>query len=60
MRECVFVVMKLSSVYGVKNWSLMALVLFVKKMAKSSAVRIDDGGGGGGREEKVFESQNSC
>ncbi len=46
MRECVFVIMKLSSVYGVKNWSLMALVLFVKKIAKSSAVRVDDGGGG--------------
>ncbi len=48
MRECVFVVMKLSSVCGVRNWSLMVLVLFVKKIAKSSAVRVDEGGGGGG------------
>ncbi len=55
VRECVFVIMKLSSVYGVKNWSLMALVLFVKKIAKSSAVRVDDGGGQ--RRESVRESE---
>ena len=57
-RECVLVVMKLSSVCGVENWSLMILVLFVKKNTKSSAVRVDEGGGGGGqrREEKVLNS----
>ena len=57
-RECALVVVKLSSVCGVENWSLMVLVLFVKKTAKSSAVRVDEGGGGGGqrREEKVLKS----
>ena len=40
-RECALVVVKLSSVCGVENWSLMVLVLFVKKTAKSSAVRVD-------------------
>jgi len=58
VRECVFVFMKLSLVCGVRNWSLIALVLFVKKIAKSSAVGVDEGGGGGGqrREEKVLKS----
>ncbi len=54
VRECVFVVMKLSSVCGVRNWSLMALVLFVKKIASSSAIRVDEGGQR--REEKVLKS----
>ncbi len=36
----------------------MVLVLFVKKIAKSSAVRVDEGGGGGGqrREDNVLKS----
>ncbi len=57
VRVCVFVVMKLLLVCGVRNWSLMVFVLFVKKVAKSSAVR-DEGGGGGGqrREENVLKS----
>ncbi len=46
VRDCVFVVMKLLIVCGVRNWSLMVFVLFVKKVAKSSAVRVDEGGGG--------------
>ncbi len=56
--RCVFVVMKLLLVCGVRNWSLMVFVLFVKKVAKSSAVRVDEGGGGGGqrREENVLKS----
>ncbi len=50
--------MKLLLVCGVRNWSLMVFVLFVKKVAKSSAVRVDEGGGGGGqrREENVLKS----
>ncbi len=42
----------------VRNWSLMVFVLFVKKVAKSSTVRVDEGGGGGGqrREENVLKS----
>ncbi len=58
VRDCVFVVVKLLLVCGVRNWSLMVLVLFVKKVAKSSAVRVDEGGGGGGqrREDTVLKS----
>ncbi len=41
VRDCVFVVMKLLLVCGVRNWSLMVFVLFVKKVAKSSAVRVE-------------------
>ncbi len=59
-----FVVMKLLLVCGVRNWSLMVLVLFVKKVAKSSAVRVDEGGGGGEgggrRTEKRRESFEEC
>ncbi len=54
MRDCVFVVMKLLLVCGVRNWSLMVFVLFVKKVAKSSAVRVY--GGGQKREENVLKS----
>ncbi len=45
-------------VCGVRNWSLMVFVLFVKKVAKTSAVRVDERGGGGGqrREENVLKS----
>ncbi len=55
VRDCVFVVMKLLLVCGVRNWSLMVFVLFVKKVAKSSAVRVDEGGGGGGQRRERFE-----
>ncbi len=55
VRECVFVVMKLSSVCGMTNWSLMALVLFVKKIANSSAVSVDEGEGGGGQRRESFK-----
>ncbi len=51
--------MKLSSVCGVRNWSLMALVLFVKKTAKSSAVRVDEGRRGR-RTEKRSNSFEKC
>ncbi len=55
VRDCVFVVMKLLLVCGVRNWSLMVFVLFVKKVAKSS---VDEGGGGGGqrREDNFLKS----
>ncbi len=33
----------------------MVFVLFVKKIAKSSAVRVDEGGGGGGQRRESFE-----
>ncbi len=38
--------------------ALMVLILLMKNVAKSSAVRVDEGGGGGGqrREENVLKS----
>ncbi len=53
VRYCVFVVMKLLLVCGVRNWSLMVFVYC--EVAKSSAVRVDEGGGQR-REEKVLKS----
>ena len=44
------------SVCGLVNWPLMVVVLFMKNVAKSSAVRVDEGGGGLRREEKVLKS----
>lgn len=46
------------SVCGVENWPLIVVVLLIKNLAKSLAVRLDEGGGGGGqrREEKVLKS----
>ncbi len=43
---------------GVENCALMVLLLLMKNVAKSSAVRVDEGGGGGGqrREENVLKS----
>ncbi len=46
VRDCVFVVMKLLLVCGVEELVTDGFVLFVKKVAKSSAVRVDEGGGG--------------
>lgn len=55
---CVLIVKMCVSVCGVGNWPLMEVVLFMKKVAKSSAVRVDEGREGGGqrREEKVLKS----
>ena len=57
-RMCVFAGKMCVSVCGLLNWPLMVVVLFMKNVAKSSAVRVDEGGGGGGlrREEKVLKS----
>lgn len=44
---CVLAVKMRVSKCGVENWSLMVVVLFMKNMAKSSAVRVYHGGGGG-------------
>ncbi len=43
---------------GVENCALMVLILLMKNVVKSSAVRLDEGGGGGGqrREENVLKS----
>ncbi len=42
----------------VENCELMVLILLMKNVAESSAVRVDEGGGGGGqrREENLLKS----
>jgi len=54
-RMCVFAGKICVSVCGLVNWPLMVVVLFLKNVAKSSAVRVD-GGRGLRREEKVLKS----
>ncbi len=42
---------------GVENCALMVLILLMKNVAKSSAVRVDEAGGGGQRsEDNVLKS----
>ncbi len=43
---------------GVENCEVKFVILLMKNVAKSSAVRVDEGGGGGGerREENVLKS----
>ena len=57
-RKCVLACKVCVSACGLENWPLMEVVLFIKNVAKSSAVSVDEGGGGGGlrREEKVLKS----
>ncbi len=42
-----------SCVFGAGNWLLIDLVLFVKEVAKSSAVKEVVGGGGGGQRREL-------
>ncbi len=57
MNECVFAGKMCLTDCGVDNCALV-LILLMKNVAKSSAVRVDEGGGGGGqrREENVLKS----
>ncbi len=43
---------------GVENCAVRFVIVLMKNMPKSSAVRVDEGGGGGGqrREEHFFKS----
>ncbi len=43
---------------GVENCAVRFVILLMKNVTKSSAVRVDEGGGGGGqrREENVLKS----
>ncbi len=43
----------ISCMCGAENWLLIDLVLFVKKVAKSSAVKEVVGGGGGGQRREL-------
>jgi len=56
---CVLAIKMCVSVCGGENWPMMVVVLFMKNVAKSSAVRVDEGGGRGEGliiEEKVLKS----
>ncbi len=59
VRDCVFVRYEvIISLWCEEIGHCGFLFYFVKKVAKSSAVRVDEGGGGGGqrREENVLKS----
>ncbi len=57
MNECMFAGKMCLSVCGVDNCALRFVILLMKKVAKSSAVRVDAGGVGGGqkREENLLK-----
>ncbi len=58
LNECMFVGKKFLTVCGVENCAVRFVILLMKNVAKSSAVRVDERGGGGGqrREENVLKS----
>ncbi len=56
VNECMFAGKMCLSDCGVDNCAVRFVILLMKNVAKSSAVRVDEGGGGGGqrREKKCF------
>ncbi len=58
VNKCLFAGKMCLTDCGVENCTLMVLILLIKNVAKSSAVRVDEGGGGGGQrsEENVLKS----
>ncbi len=58
VNECMFAGKMCLTDCGVENCALMVLILLMKNMAMSSAVRVDEGGGGGGQrsEENILKS----
>ncbi len=58
VNECMFAGKMCLTVCGVENCALMVLILLMKNVAKSLAVRVDEGRGEGGqrREENVLKS----
>ncbi len=58
VKECMFAVKMCLTVCGVENCAVRFVILLMKNLARSSAVRVDEGGGGGGqrREENVLKS----
>ena len=58
VNECMFVCEMCLMDCGVENCALMFLILLMKNVAKSSAIRDEAGGGGGGQrsEENVLKS----
>ncbi len=57
VNECMFAGKMCLTDCGVENCAVMVLILFMKNVAKSSAVRVDEAGGGGGqrKEENVLK-----
>ncbi len=58
VNECMFAGKMCLTVCGVENCAVRFVILLMKNVAKSSAVRVDEGGVGGGqrREENVLKS----
>ncbi len=58
VNECMFADKMCLTVCGVENCAVRSVILLMKNVAKSSAVRVDEGGVGGGqrREENVLKS----
>ncbi len=56
MNECMFAGKICLTVCGVGNCAVRFVILLMKNVAKSSAVRVDQGGGGQRREENVLKS----
>ncbi len=58
VNECMFAGKMCLTDCGVENCALMVLILLMKNMAMSSAVRVDEGGEGGGQrsEENILKS----
>ncbi len=58
VNECMFAGKMCFTDCGVENCALMVLILLMKNVAKSSAIRVDEEGGGGGQrsEENVLKS----
>ncbi len=46
VKECMFAGKMCLTDCGVENCAVMVLILLMKNVAKSSAVRVDEGGGG--------------
>ncbi len=61
VNECMFAGKMCLTDCGVENCALIVLILLMKNMAKSSAVRVDEGGGGGGlrMEENVLKGMRA-
>ncbi len=55
VNECMFAGKMCLTVCGVENCAVMFVILLMKNVAKSSAVRVDEGGGQR-REENVLKS----
>ncbi len=55
VNECMFAGKMCLTVCGVENCAVRFVILLMKNVAKSSAVRVDEGGvRGGQRREKMF------